>query len=164
MDQEKRRGRPTQYKPEYAEQAAKLCKLGAIDRQLADFFNVSEVTINAWKKEHPIFLKSIEKAKLDANAEVEKSLFKRACGYKVKETKFASYEGKITDSVEYEKELPPDTAAAFIWLKNRDPKRWRDRQEVKHEGAAVTFTVVRDGYSQESIGNGKALPETTSSS
>ena len=31
-------GRPTKYKPEYVEQAAKLCNLGATDKHLCDFY------------------------------------------------------------------------------------------------------------------------------
>jgi len=31
------KGRPTNYHPEYAEQAYKLCLLGATDEQLGDF-------------------------------------------------------------------------------------------------------------------------------
>ncbi|WP_300485812.1 hypothetical protein [Methylobacter sp.] len=43
-------GRPTAYKPEYAEQAYNYSLLGATDKQLAEFFRVSVRTINAWKK------------------------------------------------------------------------------------------------------------------
>jgi hypothetical protein len=34
--------------------------------------------------------------------------------------------------VHYEEHCPPDVGAAFIWLKNRDPERWRDVQNVEH--------------------------------
>jgi hypothetical protein len=34
--------------------------------------------------------------------------------------------------VHYTEHCPPDVAAAFIWLKNRDPDRWRDVQNVEH--------------------------------
>lgn len=37
-------GRPTRYKAEYAQQAYKLCLLGATDKELADFFHVSGQT------------------------------------------------------------------------------------------------------------------------
>jgi len=49
------KGRPTKYKPEYDAQALKLCRLGATDEQLADFFNTTFQTINNWKKAHPSF-------------------------------------------------------------------------------------------------------------
>ncbi|SDY78195.1 hypothetical protein [Nitrosomonas sp. Nm33] len=45
-NQKKPTGRPTSYRPEYAEQAYKLCLLGATDKQLAEFFNVVESTIS----------------------------------------------------------------------------------------------------------------------
>jgi hypothetical protein len=35
-------GRPTSYKAEYAAQALKLCKLGLTDKELAEYFEVSE--------------------------------------------------------------------------------------------------------------------------
>ena len=34
--------------------------------------------------------------------------------------------------VHYTEHCPPDVGAAFIWLKNRDPDRWRDLQNVEH--------------------------------
>jgi hypothetical protein len=34
--------------------------------------------------------------------------------------------------VHYIEHCPPDVGAAFIWLKNRDPERWRDVQNVEH--------------------------------
>jgi hypothetical protein len=34
--------------------------------------------------------------------------------------------------VHYTEHCPPDVGAAFIWLKNRDPERWRDVQNVEH--------------------------------
>lgn len=54
--EDKKIGRPSAYKPEYAEQARKLCLLGHTDAELASFFEVSEQTINAWKHAHPDFL------------------------------------------------------------------------------------------------------------
>jgi hypothetical protein len=33
--------------------------------------------------------------------------------------------------VHYIEHCPPDVAAAFIWLKNRDRERWRDVQKVE---------------------------------
>ena len=47
-----KRGRPTDYKKEYDEQAYKLTLLGAVDTELANFFNVAEATIHNWKINH----------------------------------------------------------------------------------------------------------------
>lgn len=120
--------RPTKYKPAYNNQAYKICLLKATDKDLADFFEVHEDTINEWKKVHPKFSESIKKGKIQADAEVAKKLFQRACGYEHKEDKvFCNAQGKVT-TVKVTKHYPPDTAAAFIWLKNR--AGWRDKQEL----------------------------------
>jgi hypothetical protein len=44
-------GRPNKFKPEYIEQARKLCKFGHTDPELAEFFGVHLQTINNWKAE-----------------------------------------------------------------------------------------------------------------
>jgi hypothetical protein len=126
-------GRPTKYRKEYNEQTYKLCLLGATDKDLADFFHVTESTINKWKIDHPEFSESIQRGKIKADSEVAESLYKRAIGYSHPEDKIFQYEGDpvIVPTV---KHYPPDTAAAFIWLKNRQSGKWRDKHEVEHSG------------------------------
>ena len=128
--EKKKRGRKSEYKIEYADQALKLCLLGATDKELAEFFSVSEQTLNKWKKDYPEFLESLKKGKSIADANVASRLYNRAIGYNCKATKFAASEGKITDSKEYTEHYPPDTTAAIFWLKNRQPEKWRDKKEV----------------------------------
>lgn len=55
--------RPTKYQEAYAEQARKLCLLGYTDAELADFFEVSESTINKWKLDYPEFSESIKRVR-----------------------------------------------------------------------------------------------------
>lgn len=139
-------GRPSAFRPEYAEQAAKLCRLGAIDLDLADFFDVSEVTINAWKKAHPEFLKSLKDAKAEADRSVAESLLDRAQGASFtvqKEVKLKKewwengkkFVEERVEVVDLQMEVPPDTTACIFWLKNRRPDLWRDKQEHQHSGA-----------------------------
>lgn len=122
-------GHPTDYKPEYCEQAYKLCLLGAKDTQLADFFEVTEQTINNWKKAHPEFFESLKRGKISADAEIAESLFHRGKGYSHHEDKIFQYEGTpiVVPTI---KHYPPDTAACMAWLKNRQPDIWREKQEV----------------------------------
>lgn len=122
----------TKYKKEYDELAYNYCLLGAIDKQLADFFSVSESTVNKWKLDFPSFSESIKKAKFDADAAVAKSLFKRATGYSTTEEKNES--GTVGVNVVNKttittKEIAPDTTAQIFWLKNRQPALWRDKTE-----------------------------------
>ena len=122
-------GRPTLYKEEFNEQAEKLCKLGATDAELADFFDIAESTLNLWKVEHPDFMESIKKGKFIADAEVADKLFKRATGYSHDDVDIKMYEGEIIKTP-LVKHYPPDTAAAIFWLKNRQKKKWRDKIET----------------------------------
>jgi hypothetical protein len=122
-------GRPTKYKPEYDEQVYKLCLLGATDEQLADFFGVAVQTIHNWVAEHDGFLEARKNGKERADANVAEALYNRALGYSHPEEKIMSYEGQVIRA-NTTKHYPPDTAAAFIWLKNR--AGWKDKQEVDH--------------------------------
>lgn len=133
-------GRPTSYKKEYDEQAYKLCLLGATDKEMADFFGVSEVTFNAWKKNHPEFLKSLKAGKESADANVAKSLYHRALGYSHPEDKIFNDNGEplIIPTIKY---YPPDTTAAIFWLKNRKPQEWRDKRELELDGNMV-FEII----------------------
>ena len=123
------RGRPSKYKPEFASQASKLCSLGATDRDLADFFEVTEQTLNNWKGAHPEFFESLKLAKEEADKRVEQSLYRRALGYSHDAVHVSNYQGEITLTPIVER-YPPDTAACIFWLKNRKPDQWRDKTDV----------------------------------
>lgn len=140
-------GRPTEYKEEYNEQVYKLCLLGADDKRIADFFNINEKTLNNWKHQYPEFLQSIKKGKEIADFEVANSLYHRAKGYKRKAIQFATFKGEITDREEYIEEIPPDTTAAIFWLKNRQGKNWREKQEV--ETTIKTYSLFEEEVEQK---------------
>jgi len=123
-------GRPSKYKPEFNEQAAKLCKLGATDRELADFFGVKEWTINRWKAEYPEFSQSLKRGKAECDDRVEQSLYRRAVGYEHDAVKILmTKEGEVYRE-DYVEHYPPDTVACIFWLKNRRPDQWRDKFDV----------------------------------
>lgn len=123
-------GRPTLYKPEYCEQARKLCLLGSTDKELADFFNVSFDTIQEWKKVYPEFSYSIREGKEVADANVADRLYQRAMGYEHKAVKIvADAKTGMDHTVEYVERYAPDTAAGIFWLKNRQKTKWRDKTE-----------------------------------
>lgn len=125
--------RPTEFKTEYVEQVEKLCKLGATDKEIADFFCVSETTVNNWKNQHPEFLESLKKGKYIADAEVASKLYHRATGYEHSDTHISNYQGEITKT-EIIKHYPPETVACIFWLKNRQPQKWRDKHDLEHTG------------------------------
>ena len=137
----KKEGRPSKYKPEFTKQAYKLCLLGATDKGLANFFEVSEDTIHEWKKVHPEFSESLKEGKEEADAIVASSLFHRATGYSHKDVDIKIYKGKII-TTQLTKHYPPDSTAAIFWLKNRNPKQWRDKQEVEHSITEKQIMII----------------------
>ena len=74
-------GRPTSFKKEYVEQAYKLCLLGATDKDLANFFNVTEQAINIWKGKYNDFRLVLQEGKMLADANVAERFYNRARGY-----------------------------------------------------------------------------------
>jgi glycosylphosphatidylinositol transamidase (GPIT) subunit GPI8 len=121
-------GRPTSYRDEYVEQAEKLSLLGATDIQIADFFGVSESTLNLWKHTHQKFSESLKVGKTEADRNVVRSLYRKAVGYEFDSVKiFCNKDGEITQ-VPYREVVPPSDTACIFWLKNRQRKDWQDKQ------------------------------------
>jgi hypothetical protein len=127
------RGRPTDYRPEYAEQAAKLCALGATDFELADFFEVNTATIYRWRNAHEEFCEAVSRGKEKLDERVKRSLYNRAVGYSYESEKVFQFQGEIVRTPITE-HVPPDPGAAMNWLKNRQPDEWRDKQEIEFTG------------------------------
>ena len=132
-------GRPTRYRAEFAEQAYKLCLLGYTDKKLADFFGIAESTLNKWKKDHKEFSERLHAGKDVADAEVVSALYRRALGYSVQTSKpiNVSDGGGMGSHVEQhpqETHFPADPGAAKMWLTNRQPEMWRERQSLELTG------------------------------
>lgn len=102
-------GRPSEYKPEYAAVAKKLCELGATDSDLAEAFEVCRQTIFTWRASYPDFRAATEVGKESADDAAERRLYERA----------------VADG---------DVTALIFWLKNRRPSKWRDRSQHELSG------------------------------
>lgn len=131
-DKNKSVGRPSKYE-DISKRITEIEKLlihGFTDKELADFLNISESTLNLYKKEYPEFSESLKKAKLAADLKVVRALYERATGYEHDDLFITQYQGEIIEQ-KIKKHYPPDTAAAFIWLKNR--QGWKDKPESKDD-------------------------------
>lgn len=143
-------GRPTKYKDEYDKQAFKLCLLGATDEELANFFEVNVDSIHEWKKVHPNFSDSIKAGKQEADANVANRLYQRALGYEhdteeIKVVNVGDFQQEVM-RIPVKKIYPPDATSAIFWLKNRQPKKWRDKQDHDHttNGEKITSIIITD--------------------
>jgi transcriptional regulator with XRE-family HTH domain len=131
-------GRPSKFEL-YEKVILNIAKYGLTDKQIASAVGIDESSLNNWKKDNPKFFESLKEAKEESDRSVVKSLYERANGYNINET---TKELRMTDDGEKElvvtkvvtKHIVPDTTAQIFWLKNRQPDKWRDKQELEHSG------------------------------
>jgi hypothetical protein len=128
-----KRGRPSKFIALDLDQVKKVAEKGWTDIEMADFFGVVESTWYKWKVDFPDFSEVLRSWKTFADENVERSLYERATGYSHSEDKIFNDNGDplIVPTV---KHYPPDPTSMIFWLKNRDQKRWRDKQDVEHTG------------------------------
>lgn len=135
-------GRPSDYKPEFADQARKLCLIGATDFELADFFDVCERTVYRWKHTHEDFAEALTVGKEAADERVKRALYQRAVGYTVPAEKVFQFQGEVVRA-ETREHVPADPGAAMNWLKNRQPAEWRDKHEIEHSVGGIAERLLR---------------------
>lgn len=119
----KKGGRPTSYRPEFAEQARKLCLLGYTDKQLAKHFQVAVSTVSKWKLDYPEFSEALKTSKEVADAEVLNALYQRAIGYQVKTQKVIG-KGDSQTVIDVVENHLPDVTAGIYWLNNRQRQKF----------------------------------------
>lgn len=137
----KKMGRPSIFNDTVKEQIYQMYKLGLTDKQVADVIGVCPKTLENWKQDKD-FLLALKDIKAVADSMVEVSLFKRATGYSHKEEKvFCNANGEVT-KVETIKHYAPDITAMIFWLKNRQPEKWREKNEV--ELAVQSIKIDKD--------------------
>jgi hypothetical protein len=123
-------GRPTLYKPKYAEIALRMCAQGATRADLADRFGVTINTVMAWQFEHQKFSDCCKQGRDAADERVEQSFYERAVGYTYDSEKLLVVQGQVIREP-IKEHVPPDPRAAEFWLRNRRPDRWKDAKQLE---------------------------------
>lgn len=111
----KKRGRPSKYDKIDLKQVQILGALGLTAEEIALVLEISKRTFFYYQK-RPDFLHAIKTGKLKADMEIISDLRKQARS------------GNVT--------------AQIFWLKNRQPEKWRDRQEFEHSGGVKTDSAL----------------------
>ena len=137
-------GRPSLYKPEFAEQAFELCLAGATNRDLADTFEVGHSTIDNWLQKHPEFAQSVKRGRALADGRVAHGLYSRAVGYSYETTRVVLYKGEPV-AVPHTVHKPPDVRAGIFWLCNRRPQQWRKGAKPRPAGQAEAAGINLGG-------------------
>jgi hypothetical protein len=134
-------GCKTLYSPRMAVVARKCCERGMTDIEVAEMLGIGLATLYRWKLDHPAFARVFKLGKAEADDRVERSLYSRAIGYDyIAEKATMTRHGQKT--MRYRQHIPPDTAAAVWYLKNRRPDRWRD--SFRHEYTASPYDGIED--------------------
>lgn len=114
------------------------CREGATNKDLAENLEISERQFYRALAVHQELKDAIREGKEEADHKVEDSLFTRARGKAYEETVVEHEKGQrggkeyeFTKTKTVQREIPPDTHAAVFWLKNRQPKKWRDKFEAE---------------------------------
>ena len=116
--------RPTKYKKEYPKIAESMCKLGAVDVEIAVALDINISTLYRWSGKHKEFCDALKVGKEPADKRVEMALYHRAIGYSHNEDDIRAVNGEIVITPTT-KRYPPDTTAMIFWLKNRRAEQWR---------------------------------------
>lgn len=128
------------YRDTHPDTARRLHLLGLTDEEVAEFFEVTVQTIYNWDQQHPLFLEARARGKIRADGKVAEKLYHRALGYSHEDVHISTYQGDVTETP-IMKHYPPDPQAASWWLKNRQPKRWKDKTETEHSGSVIIQPV-----------------------
>lgn len=133
----------SKYNAEYHDDWAwSLAMKGATDDEIAQAFGISTRTLNRWKNEHQSFVEALTTGKEVADAKVEKTLYKRALGYEVKDVEQIVENDPVTGRPVIGKQriltkhVAPDTMAIMYWLNNRKKHtgEWSQSQKVELSG------------------------------
>jgi hypothetical protein len=118
-------GRPSGYRPAYADQAFKFCLLGLDDKRIADLLGTSRAGLDRWKRAYPRFREAFARGRDEADAKVAKALYQRAMGYSHPAEKIHVLKDGTVVRVPYIQHYPPDTPALNFFLANRQRDLWR---------------------------------------
>jgi hypothetical protein len=141
-------GRPSKYAEWMIPVVREMGMLGATLQNLANALQVDDLTVSRWM-DIPEFGSAVREVRDDLDARVERSLFERAMGFEhASEKVFCNAKGEVSRA-DTRVKYAPDTQAAIFWLKNRQPKKWREKLEVQHgvspEGQNMDAGQVVDG-------------------
>lgn len=134
-------GRPTKYNKQFHPiLVEKMARLGYTDIEMSEELDITPSTFNKWKTEKPEFSESIIKGKNDINKQVENALLRNALGFSEEDVKIFQFEGQPVYA-DYTKKHKPETKAQELWLRNREPDRWREKKEIELTGGELPISI-----------------------
>jgi len=158
MTVEETRGRPSKFNDVYIDQAYIICaNLGLTMDELAPIFQCHVTTLYNWQAEQPKFRDALVRGREEFDtSQVKNAMRERALGYSHPDVHITNYKGLITKTV-ITKHYAPDTQAGVFWLTNRDPERWKNKQDVKTDITSNGKTICQPIEADQALKMIKAL-------
>jgi len=121
-----------------------LTRDGRSMKDIAKILCIPKNTLMLWIRTHPGLARDVETSQEFVESAVEHSLFGLAFGASHKETKvFCTKEGEIVTH-EIDKHYPPNFQAIQFLLKNINPEKWKDRQEISIDSSDYTVKNISE--------------------
>jgi hypothetical protein len=122
------------YGPEIRARIIELAQEGLTNKEISEKIGISDRTLYTWRKENPTLDPAMIPAKKYADDKIVDSLYKRAQGYEITETRIIDSEKNGHTQEEITKHIPASDTAMIFWLKNRRWNEWKDRRVVELSG------------------------------
>jgi hypothetical protein len=116
------------YDPEtFPMKARAWAKEGLTEKAIANNLGVSVATFETYKNKYPEFLEALKEGKKPLIIEIENALYTSAKGHIGPDDKY----------------YPPNPTSCIFALKNIAKDKWRDKQEIEHNGG-IEVTIIDD--------------------
>lgn len=125
------------------------CRDGLTMEDIAKNLDIGKTTFFEYMKEYPELKNSIKRNKEEADIIIENELYEKAKGKTMLLNKVKVLNDGTLIPYQEETYIPGDTTAQIFWLKNRNPKAWRDKQDIEHTVNAIE--VLKDDELHEGI-------------
>lgn len=127
---------------------------GLTDEQIAENMGINKATLYRWKEKYCDICDTLKRGKEVVDLQVENALLKRALGYEYEEVSKKYESGTLTEKKVIKKQVVPDTTAQIFWLKNRQPDKWKDKQDVQVSGELKEEQTKLDDLIRQIRGGG----------
>ena len=112
------------------------------DEEICNRLKIKKSSFYSYKRKYPELEQALRKGKDETNAEVENALLKSSLGYEYVEESVATRKEVIYENgkrvseisepvkISLKKFKPSETAAAKLWLTNRDAENWKEKNQL----------------------------------
>lgn len=129
------RGKPSKYDTHVGSKLVMISEWaikGLTDKDICTNLRIAVSTFCSYKLKYPELVEALKGNKDEADLVVENSMYKNAVGFEYEEVTEELVDGKMQVTRRVTKLSAPNTTAGIYWLNNRQPKKFRTKQEIEN--------------------------------